>query len=160
MSAHGTKYYSDRQEKMVASYLTSEFLPWHQVTGSGSRPNLLGDVVCESWLGECKTHERRTDKVTFVFSVVNKIDVEAISSFKKFALFVDDGSQLSQNTAVLFKSEINKDTNIIDVNDKSSIRLSIKEIKENEPIYLLKGNSLYEVVTLSTFKYLLDGQEI
>ena len=160
MTSHGTKYYSDRQEKMVASYLTSDFLPWHQVTGSGCRPNFLGDVVCESWLGECKTHENPTDKVTFVFSVVNKIDLEAISSFKKFALFVDDGSQLSQNTAVLFKSGTNKDTNTIDVNDKSSIKFSIKEIKENEPIYLLKDNSLYEVVTLSTFKYLLDRQKI
>ena len=160
MTSHGTKYYSDRQEKMVASYLTSDFLPWHQVTGSGSRPNLLGDVVCESWLGECKTHEKRTDKVTFVFSVVNKINLEAISSFKKFALFVDDGSQLSQNTAVLFKSETDKYANTVEVNDKSSIKFSINEIKENEPIYLIRDNSLYEVVTLSTFKYLLDRQEI
>ena len=34
------KYYSDRQEKMIADYLG-----WKQVVGSGSRPFTPGDVT-------------------------------------------------------------------------------------------------------------------
>jgi len=98
MSQLSNKYYSDRQEKMIAS-----FLGWSVVSGSGARSTLPGDIRSEDWLGECKTHDSVGHKINFKKSVWKKIEDEASSKFKFPALFVDDGSQTKKHTWVMFK---------------------------------------------------------
>lgn len=76
-------------------------LCWNQVSGSGSRPNHPGDVICDDWLGECKTHCRPNQPIKFVLDVWMKLCDEATSQFKRPAYFVDDGSQRSDKTWVM-----------------------------------------------------------
>lgn len=90
---------SKKQENTIA-----EFLGWDVVSGSGSRPNMPGDVTGESWLGECKTHVEPGHRIVFNFSTWNKIEDEASSRFKFAAYFVDDGSQTISKTWVMFTS--------------------------------------------------------
>lgn len=92
---------SDKQEKMVARYLG-----WKQVTGSGARPGLLGDVSGTEWLGECKTHNEPTphEKVTFYKDHWKKISTEAYGTFKRPVLFTDDGTQRYDHTWCIFNS--------------------------------------------------------
>ena len=103
---------SDKQEKMVAKYLG-----WRQVTGSGSRPTHPGDVLSDEWMGECKTHVSPNHKVVFKKSVWDKICEEAYAHHRSPAYFSDDGSQLSKNTWVVFKSRLlptNGDYKVVD----------------------------------------------
>lgn len=90
---------SKKQENTIA-----EFLGWRVVSGSGSRPNMPGDIVDDMWLGECKTHVEPGHKISFNFDVWNKIEDEASSRFKFAAYFVDDGSQDINKTWVMFTS--------------------------------------------------------
>lgn len=92
------KKFSDKQEKLIASSLG-----WVQVSGSGSRPNLPGDVESDIYLGECKTHTTPGHSINFKFSVWDKIEEEAYSRFKKPVLFVDDGSQKLDHTYCMVK---------------------------------------------------------
>lgn len=92
-----TKDFSNKQEKMIASYLG-----WKQVSGSGSRPTVTGDVIGDEWLGECKTHTTRGHRILFDVKVWEKIVGEASAKFKQAAYFVDDGSQRSDKTWVMF----------------------------------------------------------
>lgn len=92
-----TKYYSSKQENMIAN-----FLGWSVVPGSGARSLYPGDIQSDEWLGECKTHENPGHKITFYHSVWKKLSDEAISKFKFPALFVDDGSQSIFDTWVMF----------------------------------------------------------
>ena len=93
MSEHSTKYYSSRQESMVAS-----FLGWSVVTGSGSRPFHPGDVGDEHYLGECKTSEVETDRIKIMKSHWKKISNEAMGAHKIPVLFVDNGTQKPDGT--------------------------------------------------------------
>ena len=93
------KYYSSKQENMIANKLG-----WRVVTGSGARSTHPGDVESDEWLGECKTHESLGHKIVFYQSVWKKISDEASSKYKFPALFVDDGSQISSNTWVMFST--------------------------------------------------------
>ena len=93
MTTKNNKVYSDKQEKLVASYLG-----WNLVTGSGARPNHPGDVISDEWLGECKTHTTEGHDIYFNFEVFQKIIDEASSQFKKAVLFTDDGSQKANHT--------------------------------------------------------------
>lgn len=95
------KYYSTKQEKMIA-----DFLDWRTVSGSGSRHTYPGDVVSDSWLGECKTHVKPNQKISFNYSVWKKIVDEAASQFKHPVLFCDDGTQLKSHTWCMFPSNI------------------------------------------------------
>ncbi len=92
------KYYSDRQEHMIADYLG-----WSVVSGSGARSTLPGDIRSEDWLGECKTHKTPGQMISFKHKVWKKIQDEASSKFKFPALFVDDGSQTVENTWVMHR---------------------------------------------------------
>ena len=67
--------------------MVANLLGWKQVSGSGSRPFHVGDVVSEEWLGECKTHTTITDKITFKSSVWNKIRIES-KSCNRFAVYI------------------------------------------------------------------------
>lgn len=94
-----SKFYSNKQEKLLASSLG-----WSVVSGSGARNLYPGDIESEEWLGECKTHTTPNHKIVFYQSVWDKISDEAISKYRFPALFVDDGSQTTKHTWVLFKS--------------------------------------------------------
>ena len=90
------KYFSNRQESMIANYLG-----WKQIGGSGSRPFAPGDVNSYQWLGECKTHDTETTNIVFLKRHWLKICEEAWSKNRFPVLFVDNGTQLSQNTWVM-----------------------------------------------------------
>jgi len=94
---NSTKYYSSKQENMIANYLG-----WNVVAGSGARSTLPGDIQSDEWLGECKTHESPGHKIIFYQSVWKKLMDEATSKYKFAALFVDDGSQKIDETWVMF----------------------------------------------------------
>ena len=98
MKMLSNKYYSSKQENMIADYLG-----WSVVSGSGSRNTLPGDIQNEDWLGECKTHASSGQIVSFKHKVWKKIKDEAVAKFKYPALFVDDGSQTSENTWVMYR---------------------------------------------------------
>lgn len=91
-----TKFYSSIQESQIADYLG-----WKVVTGSGARDCYPGDIQSDKFLGECKTHMKVTDKIIFYMDHWKKISDEASSRFKFPVLFVDDGSQLIDNTWLL-----------------------------------------------------------
>lgn len=88
-----TKDFSSKQEKMIASYLG-----WNVVSGSGCRAGRPGDVECEDWLGECKTHLTRSNKIIISLDHWRKIQEEALAIYKNPVLFVDDGSQCADST--------------------------------------------------------------
>lgn len=90
------KYYSDRQEKMIASYLG-----WKQVVGSGSRPFTPGDVNTYSFLGECKTHDDEKPNIVFFKNHWMKICEEAAAKHRFPVLFKDNGTQRAENTWVM-----------------------------------------------------------
>lgn len=90
------KYFSNRQEKMIASYLG-----WKQVVGSGSRPFTPGDVNEYNWLGECKTHDTEKSSIVFLKRHWLKICEEAYAKHKFPILFTDNGTQLANNTWVM-----------------------------------------------------------
>ena len=90
------KYYSNRQETMIAKYLG-----WSQVVGSGSRPFVPGDVNSCHWLGECKTHDTEKNNIVFLKRHWLKITEEAVAKRKFPVLFTDNGTQLYDNTWVM-----------------------------------------------------------
>ena len=96
MMSKPTKYYSTIQENTIAN-----FLGWKVVSGSGARDLSPGDIIGESFLGECKTHVKPTDTIAFFADVWKKICEEASSRFKYPALFVDNGTQSIEDTWVV-----------------------------------------------------------
>lgn len=92
-----TKDFSNAQEHMIAKYLG-----WKVVSGSGARPFHVGDVWSDEWLGECKTHVKVGDKVTFYAQHWRKICREADSCMKKPILITDFGTQQPEDTFVVF----------------------------------------------------------
>jgi len=92
MGTQPTKYYSTKQESMIAADLG-----WAVVAGSGAAPCTPGDIISDDWLGECKTHEDK-HKIFFDYAVWGKIKEEAMMKHRKPVLFVDDGSQRLDRT--------------------------------------------------------------
>lgn len=88
-----TKDYSNAQEAMVSTYLQ-----WNRVSGSGAAKCSAGDVISDKFLGECKTHETKGQKIIFRQDVWNKISDEAMIFGRIPVLFVDDGSRKPYNT--------------------------------------------------------------
>lgn len=95
-----TKYYSDKQEKLIADYLD-----WQQISGSGSRPCNCGDVESDEFLGECKTHVSH-HSIQFHGDIWNKIRDEAASKHKRPVYFTDDGSQTLEATYVAWGGNV------------------------------------------------------
>lgn len=95
-----TKDFSSKQEKMIADYLG-----WSVVSGSGAAACFPGDVISDEWLGECKTHVERGQKILFNKKVWDKICDEAMVKRRFPVLFTDDGSQKSGKTWCLFASK-------------------------------------------------------
>lgn len=98
MTMLSNKYYSSKQENLIADYLG-----WSVVSGSGSRSTHPGDIQNEDWLGECKTHRKSGQQIQFIRKVWDKLETEAMAKFKFPALFVDDGSQTIEATWVMYK---------------------------------------------------------
>lgn len=90
------KIYSDAQEKLVCN-----LLGWEQVTASGARPFYPGDVINETWLGECKTHEKQTTRPAFNAKTWEKIQTEAMSKMRQPIYITDNGTQTVDGTWVL-----------------------------------------------------------
>lgn len=105
------KYYSNRQETMIAKYLG-----WGQVSGSGARPFTPGDVNSFQWLGECKTHNEERSNIMFLKIHWFKITEEARAKNKYPVLFVDNGTQESANTWIMTPLSI-FDPSIVNVLD-------------------------------------------
>lgn len=104
-SANTTKYYSNKQEKMVANVLGG-----YKVGLSGAGPGNPGDVRTYEWLVECKTHTEPGHRITFNNAVWKKIEDEAMAAHRKPVLIVDDGSQRESRTWCLCRaSNVNLD---------------------------------------------------
>lgn len=91
------KRFSSVQEQRIADYLG-----WKVVSGSGAREFNKGDVESSYFLGECKTHTTKPQKIIFNLAHWKKIQEEASSKFKTPVLFVDDGSQSPEKTWCMF----------------------------------------------------------
>lgn len=105
MAELNTKYFSTRQEKMVANELGG-----HPIGGSGSRPCSPGDVRTWDWLVECKTHTTPNHSIYFNRKVWDKICEEAMAIHRKPVLIVDDGSQsISRTWCLCRKHNLNVD---------------------------------------------------
>lgn len=81
-----TKYYSEIQEKYVAGKLG-----WERVAASGARDLHPGDVMSDTWVGECKTRTKIADKIVINRLWWDKLISEAEFVHKSPALFVDNG---------------------------------------------------------------------
>ena len=148
------KICSKKQESMIA-----DFLGWSVVSGSGARPNSPGDVVSDSWLGECKTHVEPSHKILFNFATWDKIEEEASSRFKFPAYFVDDGSQKAENTWVMFSSAFLDNCIIIKypLSYRKNIIFSSDDLKKSmNDASKNSKNVVYEVLRSRSILYLTD----
>lgn len=157
MSDKPTKYYSDRQEKLVADYLNMDKVP-----GSGAFSGSPGDVSGNQWLIECKTHTTSPFPIKFSKKVWNKISKEAISKFKFPALITDDGSQSLSNTYVMFSLKYISNLDDYTTQDCSNlikksewITFPCNLLSSQHCIYLLSRT--IGVCSLETFKSILYG---
>lgn len=143
---------SSKQEKMVADYMG-----WKVVAGSGSRPFLPGDIGSDNFLVECKTHIDRQENIIFYKKHWMKISLEARSINKYPVLIVDNGTQKSEYTWVMFqKSAIipeisNKILNLIN----SSSSGNTITFKHNAAISLYK--SAYDIDLINFFEVNFDN---
>lgn len=99
MADKPTKFYSTKQEKLIAKELGG-----YPIGGSGAAPCAPGDVRTYDWLVECKTHTEPDHSIFFSASVWSKIKNEATGMHRKPVLIVDDGSQTVSRTWCLCKS--------------------------------------------------------
>ena len=138
-SPTNNKIYSDRQEKMIASYLG-----WRQVVGSGARPFIPGDVGAYDWLGECKTHDTEKPNIVFQVKHWNKIADEAMSRHRYPVLFTDNGTQRSEDTWVMLTfSQIDPAiVNVIEGLKNSSTKGSSVTFKSAAAKVLYKEHSI------------------
>jgi hypothetical protein len=149
------KFFSDRQEKMIAKYLG-----WKQVVGSGSRPFSPGDVNTYQFIGECKTHDTEKTTISFLKSHWKKICNEATSSHKYPVLFKDNGTQLSENTWVMIPLGmlLPQIVNIIDGIKNTSTKGTSITFKLTDAKQLYKENFVDD--KLNVFKFTWDNQDL
>lgn len=136
-----TKYYSSKQEKMIADYLG-----WSVVTASGARAFLPGDVRSDNFLGECKTHMQRQSDIVIYKDVWRKISEEAISVFKRPVLFVDNGTQMIKNTWCIIQDQFLSDKNVVQFD------INMKETKKKLSFLHDVWNDLLDVNRCAMFK--------
>lgn len=156
-----TKYYSSKQEKMIADYLG-----WSVVVASGARPFNPGDIKSNDYLCECKTHTSEQKRISIKKSVWNKISIEAMSTFKKPALFVDNGTQKADDTWCIIRKPCYF-TNGIYVGLQGGVRESETQISFDHSAFksflsdkqcaeiCINGESLI-LMKLKTFKTLIE----
>lgn len=150
--------------------LVSEYLGWDTVSGSGARFH-PGDLTCEQWLGECKSHVNAQDRIVFNLSVWNKISTEAMSLFKKPAYFVNDGSLDVKSTWVMFRIQELPEHIMMKMDNDSIKSLSfsnsemlsaldhVKSMRKPNPIVISSKLESYQVyvANLVDFKSILEG---
>lgn len=124
--SQSNKYFSDKQEKLVANTLG-----WKQVSGSGARPFHYGDVISDEWLAECKTHTEPNQPIFFSKEVWEKIQAEAVIHQRKPVLIVDNGSQTYENTWCLIHNH-NVDWSVYSLYDTKIIDTSNLTFKNEE----------------------------
>lgn len=143
-----TKEYSSVQEHKVA-----DALGWEVVTGSGARPTVPGDVKSDKWLGECKTHTEKGQKIFFDLAVWQKISKEADATHRSPALIVDDGSQDLKHTWVACR-QVSVDTTTMAMSDPYfAVRknISFEDVRTKEyleSLYKLGGGIVFDSISL------------
>lgn len=142
--------------------MIADYLGWECVVASGARACHPGDITCDNWLGECKTHITSGNRIKFMYKEWCKICEEATSKFKFPVLFVDDGSQKEFNTWCMVDAKTAPFETVPDkfrTVSRSSLFLtdSLKESCDATPTRILRfnfnGNDVY-VLRLSTFREL------
>lgn len=96
-----TRYYSNRQEKLVAKRLGGR-----QVANSGAPKFVAGDVTTDKFLLECKTHTEFKKSFTLKYEWFDKNKEEAFAMHKDYsAIVIDfgDGEQHYIIDEALFK---------------------------------------------------------
>lgn len=76
-----TRFYSDKQEKTVATNLAG-----HQTISSGSTPFSKGDVLLEDFLIECKTKTSHSQSITVKKEWIEKNKSEALFMGKEYSV--------------------------------------------------------------------------
>lgn len=154
-SSQPTKYYSEKQETMIA-----ESLGWQVVSGSGSRACHPGDIVSDEWLGECKTHTLPTDRIVFKLHDWKKICDEAAQVFKYPVLFTDDGSQKLQTTWCMIKlisiPPLNRQIRII----TSEQAVSVKSLSIDFRELLYRYSRIFGYDTIGIFQYTWNNESV
>lgn len=117
MNTDSTKYFSSKQEHLVADYLG-----WNVVSGSGARQFRPGDIESERFLCECKTHTSPTDKIFFNKSVWDKIKNEATSKFKTPILITDNGTQKLSDTWCIVPESILFDVSLFEIDGSDIVK--------------------------------------
>lgn len=156
-----TKYYSSKQEKMIADHLG-----WSVVSASGARAFLPGDVRSDVFLGECKTHTKKCSEIVVYKDVWKKISEESVSILKRPVLFVDNGTQTIKNTWCIIPARFLSDKNVIQCNiemKETGKKLSFSHEACAElldinkcAIFKMCGESLL-LMRLETFKFLHES---
>ena len=144
-SANTTKYYSSKQEKMVAKALGG-----YQVGLSGAGPGNPGDVKTYDWLVECKTHTEPGHRITFNNAVWKKIEDEAMAIHRKPVLIVDDGSQKESRTWCLCRAA---NLNLARVISSSTIEKAKKNLSFNDEILSSGIKTLTKTYVGETYEY-------
>lgn len=159
-----TKYYSLKQERMIANYLG-----WSVVVASGARTFNPGDICSKDYLGECKTHMSKRSQIAIKKSVWRKISSEAMSTFKKPILFVDNGTQKIKDTWCVIPNCKLPDSIYVSLLDgirDSNTQISFDHeifanfVHENECAEFFIDNKSLLLMRLETFKDLIDKEVI
>ena len=80
-----TRYYSNRQEKLVAKRLGGR-----QVANSGAPKFVAGDITTDNFLLECKTHTEFKKSFTLQYEWFDKNKEEAFAMHKDYSAIVID----------------------------------------------------------------------
>ena len=92
-----TRYYSERQEKMVAKKIGGKVVP-----NSGAATFVAGDVVTKDWLIECKTKTKDCSSFTIKEDWLLKNEEEAFAMGKNnSALCFDFGPSANKRYYVI-----------------------------------------------------------
>ena len=150
-----TKFYSSKQEKMIADYLG-----WSVVAASGARMFNPGDVISDMYLCECKTHTEKKDHIVIKKQVWAKITEEATSVLKRPVLFVDNGTQTVENTWCVVPQRFftirflnHRTINMKESNTKFSILCSdLDKLKVYDCCVFKINNESLLLTSLETFK--------
>lgn len=165
-----TKYYSSMQENRIA-----EYLGWKVVSGSGARPFNPGDIISDHFLGECKTHTEKNDKITIKADVLVKIKLESESIFRLPVLFIDNGTQSIDNTWCALSHETplpDFDYYVIDTIKHNNLfkmsktRITFNHYETSKVFHLYKKGLAYlkcadigfVLTQLNTFKTMIDSR--
>ena len=152
-----TKDYSSKQESTIARYFD-----WNTVVGSGARDFHYGDIISMDWLGECKTHTKPQDKITFFRKHWKKISEEALFHHRNPVLIVDNGTQNPSSTFCMFKYTFDSLENYTISSlefDGTNVILKVSDI-ESGKIYKISKFDDFSAVYISradTFKELLEN---